>query len=85
MSGIPILSSLTGDTNFALLRPAYQSSTFVMGGLTWVASRAVDGNNVLTSSSTDDGDVRPWWKVQLAFPVWVTHVEITNHGADTGG
>ena len=78
----PILSSLPGDINFALSRPATQSSTFLGAGSNWEASRAVDGDTT-TSSATDDGDFKPWWKVQLVYPIWVTHVEITCHGTNT--
>ena len=44
------------------------------------AGLAVDGNDVndISCSITGVGDIRPWWKVQLAYPVWVTHVELTN-------
>ena len=67
---------LAGDENFALFRPASQSST--VEGM--VASRAVDGNSVDDSSvtATHNEDYSPWWKVQLDFPIWVTSVEITN-------
>ena len=62
--------------NFALLRPATQSSTYQ----DFVASKAVDGNAVDDSSCAITGahDYKPWWKAQLAYPVWVTHVDITN-------
>ena len=66
---------LIGRTNFARSRPATQSSTW--NG--WEAGRAVDGDTVNTASSTDFGDLQPWWKVHLAYPVLVTHVEIINH------
>ena len=60
--------------NFALLRPAYQSSTF--GNRT--ASLAVDGITADDLGAHTGDDYHSWWKVQLAFPVWVTHVEIVN-------
>ena len=62
--------------NFALLRPATQSSTHA----NYEASKAVDGNAVDDSSCAVTGahDYNPWWKVQLAYPIWVTRVEITN-------
>ena len=63
-----------GHTNFALSRPATQSSTWG----DWEAGRAVDGDLVNTASSTAQGDFQPWWKVHLAYPVLVTRVEITN-------
>ena len=68
--------------NFALLRPATQSSTW----RDMVASKAVDGNAVddISCTATDDGDYSPWWKVQLAYPIWVTHVEITNRKREGG-
>ena len=64
---------LKGDinTNLALKRPAYQSST----KSTMRASRAVD-ERWNAESSTDYGDFRPWWKVQLAYPVWVLRVRL---------
>ena len=78
---VPIISLwcvffLIGALNHALQRPVSQSSTFNSS----VASLAVDGNAVDDSSCsiTDVGDLHPWWKVQLAYPVWVTHVELTN-------
>ena len=66
----------SGEMNFALFRPATQSSTH----LQMVATKAVDGDDLNDSSctATETGDYNPWWKVQLAYPVWVTHVEITN-------
>ena len=68
--------AFTGDVNFALNRPASQSTT----QLDRVAGYAVDGitDNDKLCSHTATGDIHPWWKVQLAFPINVTHVEITN-------
>ena len=68
--------SYEGRLNYALSRPASQSSTYA----DYVAGRAVDGNVNDPSfvSHTDYGDFHPWWKVELAYPIWVTHVEITN-------
>ena len=63
---------LVGE-NFALLRPASLSSGY--SGLE--ASKAVDGNKA-TFSHTHANDLRPWWKVHLAYPIWVQHVEIVN-------
>ena len=65
-----------GDTNYALLRPANQSTTHK----DYVAGKAVDGisDDESSMSHTLDGDYHPWWKVELAYPIWVTHVEITN-------
>ena len=62
--------------NYALFRPASQSSTH----RDFVAGKAVDGdvNNFSSISHTLDGDYHPWWKVELAHPIPVTHVEITN-------
>ena len=65
--------NLTGDTNLALLRPATQSSTI----LGYEASMAVDGD-IASFSMTAGGDIQPWFKVELAYPVWVTRVEIIN-------
>ena len=44
----------------------------------------MDGDTVNTASSTDYTETQPWWKVQLAYPVWVTQVEITNHDFNKG-
>ena len=72
---------IAGHLNFALLRPATQISTYSysQGGshYNWEASNAVDGD-IGTCSMTDYIDRHPWWKVQLAYPVWVTRVEIIN-------
>ena len=78
-----ILPHVAGGENFALFRPASQSSTYQP----MVASLAVDGNNVDDSSctATDIGDYHPWWKVELDYPIWVTHVEITNRYGQNGG
>ena len=74
------ISSFIGSGEiFALFRPATQSSDWVLYGERWVADWAVDGDTVNTASSTGYGDLQPWWKVQLAFSVLVTHVEITNY------
>ena len=70
-----IFVSSIGDKNYALLRPASQSSTFG----TFYASQAVDGDDVDDDScSATLDDIHPWWKVQLDIPIWVTSVEITN-------
>ena len=63
--------TLTGE-NVALFRPATQSSTVAP----YDASYAVDGDN--SSFSLTDGE-HPWWKVQLAEPLWVSQVEIINN------
>ena len=68
------ISFLLGRSNFALFRPASQSSTHG----SHVAGKAVDGNEASMTHTVDVGDLSPWWKVQLAYPVWVSHVEITN-------
>ena len=60
--------------NYALLRPAYQSSIRSGGH---EAGKAVDGN-ATTISHTLNGDLRPWWKVKLANPIWFNNVEINN-------
>ena len=61
--------------NFALFRPAYQSSTF----MDYKANRSVDGITVGdVCSHTDPQQIPTWWKVGLAYPIWVNHVEITN-------
>ena len=71
------LMTFKGDfhVNLALFRPATQSST--QPG--YIANKAVDGNagDVSTSAITDYFDKQPWWKVQLAYPVWVSQVEVT--------
>ena len=28
---------------------------------------------------TDYNDLQPWWKVNLAYPIWVSQVEIKGH------
>ena len=67
--------SLTDGTNLALNRPATQISNY----LTWEAGMAVDGIMVDSRSWTHWRYPEPWWKVQLAQPKWITHVEITNY------
>ena len=64
------------DKNYALSRPASQSSTLS----NYVAGKAVDGisDDESSISHTLDHDYHTWWKVELAYPIWVTHVEITN-------
>ena len=59
--------------NLALFRPANQSSSY---DIYHEASKAVDGDIAGLGSCTDDFDPDPWWKVQLAYPVWVFQVEI---------
>ena len=63
--------------NYALLRPATQSSTY---NHNTEARCAVDGivDGDQSISHTRRGDHHPWWKVKLAYPIWVTHVEIVN-------
>ena len=75
-----ILKLTIAGTNFALFRPAIQSSTFWDSWENWEASKAVDGD-ITSASMTNDGDAQPWWKVQLDYPVWVTRVEIINIAA----
>ena len=72
------LVAFKGDfsMNLALSRPANQSSTWP--AYMYEASNAVDGD-VDTFSATNDYDFQPWWKVQLAYPVWVSQVEITSY------
>ena len=57
--------------NMALSQPATQSSTDQARG----AYMAVDGA-ISPCASTDQHDLQPWWKVHLAYPVWVSLVEI---------
>ena len=57
--------------NMALSRSATQSST---DGL-HEANNAVDGA-ISTWAVIDYYDLQPWWKVHLAYPIWVSHVEI---------
>ena len=67
--------------NFALHRPAYQSSVYTgLHSGNGEANKAVDGiaENDRSYIHTELGDNAPWWKGQLAYPIWVTHVEITN-------
>lgn len=56
--------------NLALNKPATQSSTFVQHGVTFSASRAVDGNTNGdfwggASTSATTYELRPWWQVDL--------------------
>ena len=60
--------------NFALFQLASQSSQTSPGRS---ASKAVDGDEA-TLPHTELDDSRPWWKVRLAYPIWVTNVEIVN-------
>ena len=62
---------IAGQTNFALFRPAIQNSTHD----SYEAIYAVDGD-FSSASATAIGDLQPWWKVQLAYPVWVTRIEV---------
>ncbi|OLE51700.1 MAG: hypothetical protein AUG51_21745 [Acidobacteria bacterium 13_1_20CM_3_53_8] len=62
--------SATEDTvNLALGKTATQSSTYVDSGVTFSASRAVDGNTDGSlwngSSSATNNEYRPWWQVDL--------------------
>ena len=68
---------LVGGINYALFRPAFQSSTMANQ---MAANKAVDGiaDNDASFMHTGFDDYAPWWKVQLAYPIWVTHVEIIN-------
>ena len=64
-------------TNFALLRPATQSSTCNYAD--FPAQFAVEGAlDDWFCAISDLGDFSPWWKVELAHPIWVTHVKLTN-------
>ena len=47
------------------------------------ANKAVDGD-INTFSITENEDFYPWWKVNLAYPVWVTRVEIINEKEPSG-
>ena len=77
-----IMFSHSGNINLALFRPATQSTTDDTTGLQ-EASKAVDGKvGGSFYSSTALYDNQPWWKVQLANPVWVSCVEITNHESE---
>ena len=77
---VSILLFRWGDPNIALFCSATQSSTYVQ----WEAGKAVDGKLVGDQfvSSTDDGDLQPWWKVQLPCLFWVTQVEIIAWGGE---
>ena len=63
-----------GDVNLALFRPTNQSSTF---DDEWVAGNAVDGD-ANTYAGTANEVYSSWWKVRLAYPVWVARMEIIN-------
>ena len=60
--------------NYALQRPATQSSTFAPD---FVANNSVDGVINGNPSVTAPNDQDPWWKVQLANRIWVSQVELT--------
>ena len=63
------------EVNIALQRPASQSDTYA----TNVAANAVDGKVEFGyRSTTENGDLHPWWKMHLAYPIWVYQVEITS-------
>ena len=68
-----ISAQFVDGINKALLRPAYQSSTYANNE----AVLAVDGD-IQSESHTANNDRHPWWKVHLAFPVCVTGIEVTN-------
>ncbi|XP_067282606.1 uncharacterized protein [Pseudorasbora parva] len=69
-----------GEGNLALGAPAVQSTTYPQAG----ATLAVDGNRNsnfnLGSCSATDGDMSPWWRVDLQEIHAVTRVSITNRG-----
>ena len=71
-----------GGKNWALFRPATQSTTLndYPGN---AASQAVDGDT-WSGSTTHYSDNNPWGKVQLAFTIWVTNVEIVSDDDDKG-
>ena len=63
-----------GNVNVALLRPAIQSSIYMDDE----ARNAVDGViDIHHRATTAHYDFNPWWKVKLAYPIWVGQVEIT--------
>ena len=64
-----------GDVNHGLLRPANQSTTLTSD---YEANNGVDGD-IGTIAMTENLETHPWWKVQLAKPVWVTRVEIISN------
>ena len=71
-----LLFMYTDAFNYALFRPANQSTTYMDN----MAGNAVDGTDA-TLSRTESYDFWPWWKVQLSNPILVTHVGISNaHG-----
>ena len=71
-----IYFSFQDGMNYALFRPANQSTTFRRhNGASIAVDGSIDGD---AYSHTNYGDYHPWWKVKLAYPIWVTHVEITN-------
>ena len=62
-----------GSANIAFLRPTYQSSREYGNR----ASHGVDGNHDWNHKAmTADNDYTPWWKVKLAYPIWIDQVEI---------
>ena len=75
-------NNFAGGKNWALFRPATQSTT-LNDSPGSAASQAVDGDT-WSGSTTHYSDYNPWWKVQLAFTIWVTNVEIVNDDDDKG-
>ncbi|HVH70638.1 MAG TPA: RHS repeat-associated core domain-containing protein, partial [Candidatus Dormibacteraeota bacterium] len=67
--------------NLALNQLATQSSTFVNGGITFSAGRAVDGNTNgdlwggNTSSATNN-EYQPWWQVDLGSSQWLGSIQV---------
>ena len=68
------------DTNLALQRPSFQTSTAYGAS----AYRAVDGNrdsNYGSDSCTHTaGDINPWWAVDLQQKYYIHHLIISNRG-----
>ncbi len=69
------------QTNLALGKTATQSSTFVNAGITFSASRAVDGNTNGdfwggNTSSATNYEYQPWWQVDLGSSQSITSIQV---------
>ncbi|XP_016358315.1 fucolectin-like [Sinocyclocheilus anshuiensis] len=79
----PVASFDYFTMNLALGGKAVQSSTYIYPTLA-AAQNAVDGNrqsiSMLGSCNVTNGDMNPWWRVDLLDVYRVTRVSITNRG-----
>lgn len=70
--------------NLALLKPTWQSSTYVDSVRYHQSSLAVDGNIYTDiyhgSCAITYVDAKPWWAVDIGFLTYVYSVTLTNRG-----